>query len=70
MARVVGVKEAHQRLTRLIRAAEDGEQIVITRDGTPTAVLLGAQEYNSLMATLEEMADPAHCGPYAKHSPT
>ena len=58
MAKVVGVKEAHQRLTRLIRAAEGGEQVVITRDGTPSAVLLGAREYNSLMATLEEMADP------------
>ena len=58
MAKVVGVKEAHQRLTRLIRAVEGGEQVVITRDGTPAAVLLGAREYNSLMATLEEMADP------------
>jgi len=58
MAKVVGVKEAHQRLARLIRAAEGGEQVVITRDGTPSAVLLGAREYNSLMATLEEMADP------------
>lgn len=58
MAKIVGVKEAHQRLTRLIRAAEDGEQVVITRNGAPSAVLLGAREYNSLMATLEEMADP------------
>ncbi len=58
MAKIVGVKEAHQRLARLVRTAEAGEQIVITRDGTPAAVLLGAREYNSLMATLEEMADP------------
>src|SRR2546421_11611542 len=57
MAKVVGVKEAHQRLTRLIRAAEGGEQVVITRDGTPSAVLLGARESNSLMATREEIAD-------------
>lgn len=58
MTKVVGVKEAHQQLARLIRSAEDGQQIVITRDGIPSAVLLGAREYNSLMATLEEMADP------------
>ncbi|MGH9196831.1 MAG: type II toxin-antitoxin system Phd/YefM family antitoxin [Acidimicrobiia bacterium] len=58
MAKVVGVKEAHQRLARLIRAAEKGDQVVITRDGEPAAVLLGARDYNSLMATLEEMADP------------
>jgi len=58
LATTVGVKEAHQRLARLIRAAEEGQQVVITRDGTPAAVLLGAREYSSLMATLEEMADP------------
>lgn len=58
MARIVGVKEAHQRLARLIRAAEQGNQVVITRGGAPAAVLLGAREYGSLMATLEEMADP------------
>ena len=58
MATTVGVKEAHQRLARLVRAAERGQQVVITRDGTPAAVLLGAREYSSLMASLEEMADP------------
>ncbi len=58
MAKMVGVKEAHQQLTKLIRAAEEGQQVVITREGTPVAILLGTDEYNSLMATLEEMADP------------
>ncbi len=58
MAKMVGVKEAHQHLTKLIRAAEEGQQVVITREGTPVAILLGTDEYNSLMATLEEMADP------------
>ncbi len=58
MARTVGVKEAHQKLTRLIRAAEEGDQVVITREGTPVAILLGADQFNSMIATLEEMADP------------
>ncbi len=58
MARTVGVKAAHQQLTKLIRAAEAGDQVVITREGAPVAILLGADEYNSMMATLEEMADP------------
>jgi prevent-host-death family protein len=57
MATIVGVKRAQQGLAGLVRAAEDGQQVIITRDGTPAAVLLGAREYNSLMATLEEMAD-------------
>jgi len=42
----------------LIRAAEGGDQVVVAHDGVPAAVLLGVSEYNSLMATLEEMADP------------
>lgn len=58
MAKIVGVKEAHQRLARLVHAVEGGDQVVITRDGTPVAVLIGAREFNSLMATLGEMADP------------
>jgi len=58
MARTVGVKEAHQQLAKLIHAAERGEQVVITREGTPVAILLGTDDYNSMMATLEEMADP------------
>lgn len=58
MARTVGVKEAHQHFTKLLRAAEEGQQVVITREGNPVAVLLGTEEYNSIMATLEEMADP------------
>lgn len=58
MATTVGIKQAYQRLAKLVRSAEGGEQIVITRDRTPVAVLLGAREYSSLMASLEEMADP------------
>ena len=58
MPKTVGVKEAHQQLTKLIRAAEKWDQVVITREGTPVAILLGTNEYNSMIATLEEMADP------------
>jgi prevent-host-death family protein len=58
VARTVGVKEAQEKLTKLIRAAEEGDQVVITREGTPVAVLLGVGEYNSMVATLQEMADP------------
>ena len=56
--KTVGVKEARLRLARLIRAAEKGEQFVITRHGSPAAILLGLQHYASLIATVEEMADP------------
>lgn len=58
VGRVVGVKEAHQKLPQLLRDAEAGKQIVVSRKGKPIAVVIGAKEYNSIMATLEEMADP------------
>jgi len=58
VGRIVGVKEAHQKLPRLLRDAEAGRQIVVSRKGKPIAVVIGVKEYNSIMATLEEMADP------------
>lgn len=58
VARTIGVKEAHRKLPKLLRDAESGKQIVIGRKGKPIAVVMGVKEYNSLMATLEEMADP------------
>jgi len=58
VGRIVGVKEAHQKLPRLLRDAEAGKQIVVSRKGKPIAVVIGAKEYNSIMATIEEMADP------------
>ncbi len=58
VGRIVGVREANQKLPRLLREAEAGRQIVVSRKGKPIAVVIGAKEYNSLMATLEEMADP------------
>jgi len=58
VAQVVGVKEAHRKLPQLLRDAEAGKQIVVSRKGKPVAVVMGTKEYNSIMATLEEMADP------------
>jgi prevent-host-death family protein len=36
----VSMREIKQRLARYVRAAEDGERIVITRRGEPVALLL------------------------------
>jgi len=58
VGQVVGVKEAHRKLPKLLRDAEAGKQIIVSRKGKPVAVVMGAKEYNSIMATIEEMADP------------
>jgi len=43
--RAYSVAEARQNFARLIRSAERGEAIEITRRGEPVAVLLSAAEY-------------------------
>jgi prevent-host-death family protein len=43
--RSVTVAEARQNLARLIRTAERGRAVQITRRGEPVAVLLSASEY-------------------------
>jgi prevent-host-death family protein len=44
----VSVAEARQNFARLIRRAQQGKTIEITRRGEPVAVLLSASEYLSL----------------------
>lgn len=44
------VAEARQNFARLIRSAEGGKAIEITRRGEPVAVLLSAAEYLALTA--------------------
>jgi prevent-host-death family protein len=44
----VSVAEARQNFARLIRRAQQGKAIEITRRGEPVAVLLSASEYLSL----------------------
>jgi prevent-host-death family protein len=41
----VSVTEAKNRLTQLVRKAEGGEPIMITRDDRPAAVLVSPAEY-------------------------
>jgi prevent-host-death family protein len=55
--RIIGVKEACRKLPRLLREVETGRQIVLGRRGKPV-VMIAVREYNSIMATLEEMAGP------------
>ena len=38
----VSIVEAKNRLTKLIRAVEEGESVVITRNGTPVAQIVPA----------------------------
>ena len=45
----ISIAEAKNQLTRLIRAAENGKPVHITRRGKPVAVLLSEDEYARLL---------------------
>lgn len=52
MARVLSLSEAKAHLSRLVADLEkDEEELVITRNGRPAAVLISAEEYESWRET-------------------
>lgn len=58
MEQRVSLREANQHLARYVKAAEGGQQIVITRRGRPVAVLSGlAGGERSLNAAQEAALD-------------
>jgi prevent-host-death family protein len=54
------VAEARQNLARLIRSAERGKAIEITRRGKPVAVLLSAAEYLALTGERPSFIEALH----------
>ena len=49
---------AKAKLTKLLTEVEElGEEVIITRSGRPTGVLLSFREYEGLLETLEILAD-------------
>lgn len=58
MAKIVPFTEARANLTELLDDLEDRqEHVLITRNGRPSAVMLSADEYESLEETLDILQD-------------
>lgn len=58
MAKIVPFSEARANLTELLDALETKhEHVLITRNGRPSAVMLSADEYESLEETLDILQD-------------
>lgn len=54
----ISVTEAKSRLLDLVRRLREGDEVVaITREGVPSAVLLGMERYESLLETIEVLCD-------------
>ena len=63
MARVLSLSEAKIQLSRLVADCEkDVEELVITRNGRPAAVLISADEYEGWRETREIMRNRALIG--------
>ncbi|MBI4743937.1 MAG: type II toxin-antitoxin system Phd/YefM family antitoxin [Actinobacteria bacterium] len=59
MAKTITVSEARDTIGQVLEEAHYAHRrFIVTRRGRPYAVILGVDEYNNLMSTLEEMADP------------
>ena len=52
LTRTVSMTEAKNRLTQLVREAEAGASVTITRDDRPVAVLVSRATYESVMRQL------------------
>jgi antitoxin YefM len=59
MPKTLPISEVKARLPELVASVQEREEeIVVTRNGRPAAVLLNVAEYERLKATLEVLSDP------------
>ena len=59
MTRTLTASEAKTRFFELLKGVRDREdEIVVTKDGEPAAILLSYQEFEQLIETLEILSDP------------
>lgn len=60
MSRTIALSEAKGRLSEIMKEVGETQDIVtITKGGVPAGVLISAEEYESLIETLEILGDPA-----------
>lgn len=59
MTKTLPISEVKTKLPSLVKGvAERDDEIIITRNGRPAAVLLSTDEYEGLLETLDILSDP------------
>ena len=59
MTKMLPISEVKTRLPELVRGvAERDDEVVITRNGRPAAIIVSLDEYEGLRETLEILSDP------------
>ncbi len=60
MAKTLPLSEVKARLPELVAGVEEREEeVVVTKNGRPAAILINVQEYARLKETLDVLSDPA-----------
>lgn len=60
-SRFVGMHELRKNLTKLLDDLRDeGQEVVITRQGKPTAVIVDMDKYLEVQQALKEFSDPEY----------
>ena len=60
MAKTLSLSEVKTRLPELVAGVEEREEeVVVTKNGRPAAMLINVQEYARLKETLDVLSDPA-----------
>jgi antitoxin YefM len=59
MAKMLPISEAKMKLAELVASLEAGdEEVIITRNGRPAAILLATEAYEALQETLALLSNP------------
>lgn len=59
MAKILPISEVKARLPELVTGvAERDDEVIVTRNGKPAAMLVSYTEYESLKETLDVLSDP------------
>jgi antitoxin YefM len=60
VAKTLPLSEVKTHLTELIAGVEEREEeVVVTKNGRPAAILINVEEYTRLKETLDVLSDPA-----------
>lgn len=58
MDRYITASEARQKFLNLIEEVEDGDQVIVTKQGKPKAVLVNFEQFQTLKAVAQLWQDP------------
>lgn len=70
MAKTLSLSEVKTRLPELVAGVQEREEeVVVTKNGRPAAILINVDEYTRLKETLDVLSDPALMSQIDKSKP-